>query len=198
VYCPRCGTPAEPDSRFCISCGAALARVAGSTRRARALTVGTVVAVALAIAAFVALPTPAGNTPPYDAYARAADRQCVQSKHEIVAAEPQQPKGNLPGFARYADQIVTIAANWRSSLTASPPPPDRRDLVSGLDSALQTVEIEAGGLARAARQGDTAAVVARAKRLDASTTQVENSIVALGLIRCSHFTVAFGGLVRQP
>lgn len=61
-YCPSCGTQGEPDSRFCQKCGTALpggpvAAAAGSRAGSKAptmLVVGSLVAVAIVIAGFVA------------------------------------------------------------------------------------------------------------------------------------------------
>jgi len=213
VYCPRCGAQSEEGAKYCSACGATLpgtgakppgrrplreriGRLAGTSRRTRLLSVGTVAAIAIAIAALVALPTDE-NAVPQDAYTRVADAVCVHEKERIVAAQRRALKAGGSGLGRYADELVLVAAEWRSSVASTPAPPDRQDHVRTLDSALRAVEVEAGALARIARDAGRKAAIARAARLDIATGQVEGAISALGLDRCSHLAVGTGGLVRR-
>jgi len=214
VHFSRCGAQNDGDSRYCSACGASLTRVSeapserrslwqriarliGTTRKARFATAATATAIAIAIAAFIALPAHDDKEIPYDAYTRAADKACVQEKQQIVASQPRAPKGNLAGFARYADALVVIVGNWRSSLKDTHAPPDRLTEVQALDAALQEVQVEAGGLARVARKGGRKAIVAQSRRVDSATTRVEDAIGALGLLRCSHLAVGVGTLLRH-
>src|SRR6185436_3160715 len=116
---------------------------------------------------------------------------------QIIAAQPGELKGNQRGFSGYAGALVVIAGTWRSSLDDTPVPPDRGAEVRALDAALQGVEIEAGGLARVAREGDQKAIVARAQQVDAASGRVEKAIEALGLTNCSHLAVGTGALLQK-
>jgi hypothetical protein len=176
---------------------ARMARLLGTTRKARVATAAIVAAIAIAIAAFVALPADEDNEIPYDAYTRAADSTCVQSKKQIIAVQPGALKGNLHGFTSYAGALVVIAGNWRSSLDDTPVPPGRGAQVRTLDAALQEVEVEAGGLARVAREGDQEAIVPRAHRVDAASARVEKAIEGLGLTNCSHLAVGMGAPAQK-
>jgi predicted nucleic acid-binding Zn ribbon protein len=204
VYCPRCGTQAEPGDRFCSACGASLpgrkgdddhrslreniASLIGTTRRARAVTVITVLAIAAAIAAFVALPAKHGI--PRDAYTIAADNVCVNAKKQIGAAGVRAFKQTRPNRTNvYASDIVLSTAEWRSSFDALSVPPDRTAKAQALDSALRNVEIAAAGLALAAqRRGSD--VVSRARALGPLTAAVERDIAALGLTKCAQIVIA--------
>ena len=81
--CPRCGTPNEPGDRFCSSCGASLGKEApkpqrsprerigglfGTDRRTRLVSLATILAVIVAVIAFIALGEDDEKTIPRDAY----------------------------------------------------------------------------------------------------------------------------------
>src|SRR5882724_3530575 len=118
MFCPRCGTENEEGDRFCVSCGASLRKtepaeskplrerlrdLIGKTPRARAVTAGTAIAIAIAIAAFIAIPAANDSG---DSYTRAADDICVQSKQQIGAVEQSIPPSAGPG--RFAQFLVPI------------------------------------------------------------------------------------------
>jgi hypothetical protein len=209
IFCPRCGAENDEGSRYCASCGSELPRqvsgamegpvtppgfrqrlgqTIGSDRRARLLTIGTAIALTIAIAAFIAL-RPSGDGPPYDAYARGLDTACVQHKGEIAAAQRIALRGGgLGAVSRFGDSLVAIVGEWHRELESEPPPADRADAVGEMKSALLEVEIEAGSLARVARESDRRGVATGAARVDAATEKVEATISSLGLERCAELS----------
>jgi hypothetical protein len=209
VHCPRCGAPSEEGAKYCAACGATLPgagpeppertpfrerirRLVGTTRRAQWLTAATVLAIAIAIAAFIVLPTNDDSGTPQDAYTRAADATCVKEKQQIAAAQQRALQGGAEGLSRYADDLVLIAADWRSTLAGTSPPPDRVDQAQELQAALLEVEARAGTLARVAREGSRKAILAQASRVDASTARVESAVDGLGLERCADVSLGLG------
>ena len=213
MFCPRCGTENEPGDRFCSSCGASLrssptpakdrrslgdrlSALAGTSRRDRIVTGATVVAVLVAIAAFIALdPADDDDEIPRDAYTVEADAQCVDYKRRIVAAEREalddQGSTDSGGFA---GALVPVVADWRSEFQTLAVPEDRIEEAARLDTALRQVEIELAGLALAANEGNRGETVAQAKEVDSATVEVEESIAGLGLTQCAARTIGF----RQP
>lgn len=201
VHCPRCGTPNEPGDRYCSSCGATLRvstepeqpvsarerlkRLVGTTRKARLITAATVIALLVAVAAFIAL-DPAEDEIPRDAYTVAADRLCLDSKRSIVAIErsftPQGPEV-------VARELVPVIAAWRSQLNGLNPPADRSDLARELEAALLQAEVQIAGLARVAKSGDQRQTVAKARQADAASTEVEEAVAALGLDECAEAAI---------
>jgi hypothetical protein len=173
--------------------------VIGTTRRARLVTAATAVAIAMAIAAFIAL-DPADDTDvPRDAYTIEADRACLTAKQRIVAAGNRSLAGSEQGLQRYGSQLVRIVAEWRSMLDDLRPPPGRGERAEALDGALRDVEFEAGALARLAREdADTDALVSTAEGLDALTGQVETAISELGLDRCERATIGLRAAPQEP
>ncbi len=152
----------------------------------------------LALAAFLALPEQNSDTPPQDAFTRAADRTCVVEKRQIAAASRRAlaEAGNDPGV--FGAALVPIVEEWRLALFSAPPPPDRRDLVLGLDSALRETMAEAGALARVASHGaGEKAVLAQAGEVDRASGRVEKAIASLGLRRCSNLAIGVGRLVSR-
>lgn len=219
MFCPRCGTENEVGSKYCASCGASLARrekaagqdlpgtgtlgerveaLIGRDRRTKVLTLLTIAAVLIAVLAFLALDSSDGVDVPQDAYTRALDRSCIQRKGEIAAAQRKAlGGGGLPAVSRYADAVVTIVGEWRLELGRAPVPPDRSDLVDALQAALLEAEIEAGALARVARESDRGKVARVATRVDAGTANVEAAVHSLGLERCGELVVSQGQLVGR-
>lgn len=220
MFCPRCGAESEDGSRYCASCGAELPKPAqaeaedagqattfgervagliGRDRRTRIVTLGTAAAILIALAAFIALDASEdeGSDVPQDSYTRLVDASCVQRKGQIAKAQRLALSGAPDALVRYADTIVPIAGEWRLALGRGPVPADRADLVQALRAALLEVQIEAGTLARVARESNPREVAEVAARVDAATTNVEVAIDGLGLERCGQLTISQGQLVRQ-
>lgn len=220
MFCPRCGAENEQGSRYCASCGnefhrtsstgdrepakpggfgAALERVVGTNRRTQMITLGTVVALIAAVAAFVALaPADDEATVPQDALTRALDVRCVQHKAEIAAAQRRAlTSESLGAVSRYGESMVPVAGAWRTELGRAEVPPDRTKLVDALSAALLEVEIEAATLGRAARESKHRELATAAARVDAATAHVEDAIQALELERCSDLVISQGHLIRQ-
>lgn len=207
MYCPRCGTPNEPGDRFCSSCGASLrtsepsserpqslrgriAKIVGETRRGRLLTAGTALALAIAIAAFIALSPADDGTIPRDAYTLAAERICLNAKQQIVGAERRSVEDAKHGRqAELAQSLVPIVATWRAEMGILKTPSDRLEQVNALDAQLRGVEIQIAKLARATDSGDRGQIISQAKRVDAQTRRVETAIKDLGLEECAHETI---------
>ena len=220
VFCPRCGAESEKGSRYCASCGASLPQSSGAgkdrkpdsaslgervggwvgrDRRTRLVTLATVAALIVAIVAFVALgAADEGSDVPQDAYTKNADAACVQHKKQIAAAQRIALNGNGPeSVSRYADAIVPLAGEWRLELGRHPVPADRDTLVADLRAALLEVQIEAGALARVAREANPREIGEAAARVDAATGNVEDAVDALGLEDCAQLLVEQGQLVQR-
>jgi zinc ribbon protein len=207
VHCPRCGTPNDDGDRFCSACGAELRRpsapeepvpagerlrrIVGTTRKARLITAATVLAFAVAIAAFIAL-KPSEDTIPRDAYTIAADHLCLNAKREIVVAERQSSR---VGTSVFASELVPIVAAWRSRLHELRVPPDRIEQAKLLEAALLEAEVKMGTLARVAEGGGKQQILASAKQADTASADVEEAVSALGLSRCADARI---GLSRRP
>ncbi len=208
MHCPRCGTPNEAGDRYCSSCGATLkapsgggepvsarerlARFVGTTRKARLITVATVIAILVAVAAFIAL-DPAEDEIPRDAYTVAADRLCLDSKRSIVVIERSFAAQGPDAVAR---ELVPVIAAWRSQLNQLNAPADRRDLARGLEAALLQTEVQIAGLARIAKGGETRPTVAKAREADAASTEVEEAVAALGLSECAEAAIGLAPNAR--
>jgi hypothetical protein len=111
--------------------------VTGTTRRARIVSALTATAVVIAVVGFIAL-KPSEDSIPHDAYTIAADRMCLQAKHQIVAAERQSLKrAGQDGSGDFARTLVPIITEWHSEFSVLGVPSDRADQVLALNSALQ-------------------------------------------------------------
>jgi hypothetical protein len=206
VHCPRCGTPNEPGDRFCSACGASLepsaapverrsardrlSRVIGTTRRARLVSIATAVAVAAAVAAFIAL-KPSGHSIPRDAYTIAADRLCLDAKGEIISAEQRFGRPGTRDTSAFAHELVPIVEAWRSKVGKLAVPPDRVELARELEAALLEAEIQIAALARVAAKGNEKVTLVSARRADAASAGVEEAVAALGLTQCANATIGF-------
>lgn len=156
------------------------------------LTGGTVLAVLVAIAAFIALRPAGEGTIPRDAYTLAAERICVNGKRQIVAAEQSALSGQgRNDEATLARSLVSVVATWRAELQAITVPSDRIDQANDLAAALQAVEIQVAKLALVADTSDRAKTVAQARRVDAETARVESAVAALGLEECAREIIGF-------
>ena len=199
MHCARCGEEGREGDRFCRNCGAdldqtgdaapqpaplreRLARMAGRNRRERLLTIGTAIALLVAVAAFIALDTP--DDADDDPYTAAADAICVEGKREIAAAGQRAFAATGAGPRDYAADLVRVTTVWRSQMAdlaqAEAAPAEAADL----DAALREVTVRAGELADAGRQGD-GNLLELAARVDEASTGVETAIEELGLERCT-------------
>ncbi len=223
MFCPRCGAESKEGVRYCASCGnelpgketsstsgdgggdgglrASLERLIGRDRRTRLLTLGTALALVIAVVAFLALDSSGDEeetTVPQDAFTRELDAFCVRHKGEIAAAQRQAlQEGGPAAAARYAESFVPIVGEWREELGRAVVPADRAELVSDLDGALLEVQIEAGTFARVLRERNKAELAAAAGNLEAATENVEAAIAGLELERCSRLRISQGRLVGQ-
>ncbi len=205
MFCPRCGTPNQEGDRFCSSCGASLTDRSGSSepastrqklgsligtsRKARLVTLATVLAIVAAIVAFIAL-KPDEEGIPRDAYTVKADHLCVTSKAGIVAVERQYGHGDA-GLSTLATELLPIVASWRTQLGELTVPSDRVELARQLEAALLEAEAQIGGLARIAKTGDPQEIIAKARQVDASTAAVEDASSSLGLTKCEQTAIGF-------
>jgi zinc-ribbon domain len=207
MHCPNCGAENDDGNRFCVGCGSSLSKrsssaaspsaslkervghLFGTTRKARLLTVGTALAIVVAIVAFIALKP--SNESDQDAYLQGVDRMCVGEKERISTLEQETLLQRPPNVGEFASVLVTIVAEWQSTVRATPPPPVHKEGVEAFNSALREVLIDAGSLARAIREGRPAAVIgAQAGSIDAATTGVDQAAENLGLSDCQDLQVA--------
>jgi hypothetical protein len=210
MYCSRCGTQNEPGDRFCSSCGASLqdgdeerkpqrslrqrlTALVGTSRNAQLTTLGTVVALAVAIAAFIVLKPAAEDSGeiPRDSYTIAADNMCVGAKQKIVAVE-REALGGEGGDTALA-RLVPVISGWRGEFEAMRVPTDRVEQARHVSEALRQVEIQLSGLTLAADEGKSGGAVASATKVDEASTKVEAAISELGLTHCARQTIGFDG-----
>ncbi|HMJ72527.1 MAG TPA: zinc ribbon domain-containing protein [Solirubrobacterales bacterium] len=199
MYCPRCGSPNEPQDRFCASCGATLrdsrragetgaksqglSRLIGAERKTRVITMLTAIAIAVAVVAFLTI-SPDEESIPRDGYTLSAEGICLNAKRQIVEAAND-------GSGDFARRLVPIVVRWREQLDELKPPPDRVGEVAALDEALREMEIEAGGLARKSEEEARAVILTGAQRAEAASAEVENAVGALGLSECAAARIEF-------
>jgi hypothetical protein len=175
-----------------------LARIVGTTRKARLVSAGIVATIVIAIAAFIALGSNQESNIPQDGLTKAMDANCVHHKVEIAKAQAQAINGgDLASVSRYADSVVKVAGNWRIQLANLEAPADRAKPIEALRAALLEVQIEAGALSRSAREANRSEVAATSQRVDSATSNVESEIQELELERCSRLVFSTGRLVRQ-
>jgi zinc-ribbon domain len=173
-------------------------RIVGTTRKARLVSAGIAIAIVAAIVAFIALGSDDESTIPQDGLTKALDATCVHRKIEIAKAQAAAVNGaDLASVSRYGDSMVKLAGGWRLSLGRLSVPRDRSEPLELLREALLEVQIEAGTLARSAREANKAEVAVSAGRVDAATAGVEAAISGLELKRCSQLVFASGRLIRE-
>lgn len=207
MYCSRCGTQNEEGDRFCSSCGASLqagggeqkpqrplrerlGSLIGTSRKARLTTLGTVVALIVAVIAFIVL-KPADEDSgeiPRDSYTVAADNQCLAAKQRIVAVEREAIEGGDAALGR----LVPVISGWRGEFEGMRVPTDRAEEARHLAEALRQVEIQLSGLTLAAEEGATQDAIANAKKVDTASSEVEKAISELGITHCARRTIEFG------
>ena len=215
MYCPRCGEENDEGDRFCSSCGTELPHpgrlpserrslrdrveaIVGTTPRARWLTGGTAIAIAVAVVSFLALDPVGDDDVPRDAYTIAADTACVKGKREIaVAGKRLASDAGPPNVERYGAALLVATAEWRSTARSLEPPADRRARAQELDGALHDVAVDAAGLAQAARAGDQERIDTRVARIDEASGRVEQEIEALDLDECAGLRLMPGGLAGR-
>ncbi len=202
MHCPHCGEENQESNRYCVGCGSALTGtdrtlaapvslkqriegLIGNTRRARLVTAATVIAVIVAVAAFIAFEPSKDNAATNDAYTRALDQACALKKRTIGALEQQTVQQQPPDIGRFAGALVLIVEEWRSDLRQSPPPPIHASATEAYDQALLDVLIQAGALARVARSDSSARVAAKAQSVDSASASVDRAIEELGLAQCA-------------
>ncbi len=199
MHCPRCGSPNEPGDKFCAACGEALGRsrkqpepgaarnslraLIGNDRKTRTITAVTVLAIVVAIVAFIAL-SPDEDSIPRDGYTLSAERICLKAKAQIVSAANE-------GGGDFAAELVPIVVRWREQLAELTTPADRAQQVGGLEDSLREMEIEAADLARTTAAGSRAQILAEARRAEAASAEVETAVAALGLTECTAATIEF-------
>jgi hypothetical protein len=208
MFCPRCGAENDNDNRFCVSCGGSLPQkgprpeggltegepspprnrldeVIGTSRRARAVTALTVLAIAVAVVAFIVLRSGDDEgAVTQDAYLRQLDRACVEEKTRLSELELATLQPNSASFASYVDYLVRDVTEWHANLQATSPPAAHVEGVRAVEGALLEVLIEAGRLGRAVRENSQREIVRAAERVDAATGQVDPALEFLGLERC--------------
>lgn len=207
MYCPRCGTPNEAGDRFCSSCGAALrdteapreettlrervGRWVGTTRRTRWISAATVLAIAVAIASFIALDSKDDGIP-RDGYTLAAERICLEAKREIFLVGKRLRSGADPeSTSAFARSLLPAVSDWRLRLAELEVPPDRKEDAARLIAALREVEVRIAKLARTARASNPQRTLAMAARADEASTAVEEAIPPLGLDECAAVKLGF-------
>jgi hypothetical protein len=158
------------------------------------ISAATVIALVVAVIAFIALDQADEEAIPRDAYTIAADRMCIAAKDKIVAVERGGIGAEAIGTAAVARHLLPVVAEWRSEFDALRVPADRVREARDLDGALQEVELRIGALARAAGEGDRKKTLVRARGADEASTGVEKAVSALGLSRCSRLTI---GLTQE-
>jgi hypothetical protein len=213
VYCSHCGAENQTGDRYCVNCGSALrgsgapgstpvsmrqrfSRLFGTTPRARLLSAGTAVAVAVAVAAFIAL-KPSEGEATEDAFTRAGDRVCLEGKQRVAALERQTLQQQPPDVSTFAAALVTVVAEWRSDFQQLSTPQVHAAGARALDSALLDVLIRAGALARVSRGGSASQIADQAKLVDDASKEVDRRVEQLGLERCAVVEIGRGSFAAE-
>jgi hypothetical protein len=201
MYCPRCGAENDEANRFCVACGSSLAPekpkagpkptlperirgLVGTTPRARLLTGLTILAIVVAVVAFLVL-KPADETVAQDAYLRGLDRECVAEKERVSQAETETLRQRPPDLEAFASVLVTIAAEWHGAVAASAAPPEHAAAAAAYETALLELLMRSGTLARLSREGRNAKAIGKgAAAVEGATAEVDAAASGLGLERC--------------
>jgi hypothetical protein len=207
MFCPRCGAENEDANRFCVNCGSELTkadaapdfptstkdrlgRLIGTDRKARLITAGTAVAIAIAMIAFFALDTDSDETSA-SPYLESIDQTCVEEKERISALEGEVLNRQPPDPREFASVLVTALAEWRLNLRETPPPPQDLARVEGLETALGATLVEAARLSRLIREeGSAGAIDHQAQATDQATLEFNEAIDGSGLSTCAEIQVS--------
>jgi zinc-ribbon domain len=168
------------------------AQIFGTTRRARLLTGLTLLAIAVAVIAFIVLRSDDSAGITQDAYLKRLDRECLAEKARISKLEATTLGTNSPSVEVFVDDLVRTVTEWHSNLQADPPPPEHVEGVRAVEDALLGVLIEAGSLGTAVREGSAAQIKVRSEAVDAATADVDPALESLGLERCAGAAVGAG------
>ncbi|MGN6257525.1 MAG: hypothetical protein ACTHN3_07225 [Solirubrobacterales bacterium] len=161
----------------------------GTTTRARVVTAGTLVALAIAAIAFLSLnSSETGSSSPY---LEALDRACVAEKERIVSLERETLRAHPADLRGFASTLVAVVAEWRAALHKEQAPATESPGIKRLEDALLQTLIQAGVLARLTREpGSPTAIAKQAGAVDEATAEVDQAISALGLTECADLKVA--------
>jgi hypothetical protein len=211
MYCPHCGAENEEGNRFCVNCGSGLrskgkspaedskrgdgrlrdrlAEFLGTTPRARLITAATVIALVVAVVAFLSLD--GGDATDEDPYLQGVDQACVAEKERIVALEREALSRQSTGLQEFASTLVAALAEWRVNLRGDPPPPEHAQAIQAFEASLLATLIEAGKLSRSVREQDSAGEISRrAQAVDEATGEVDAVIGDIGLSECADLQVS--------
>jgi hypothetical protein len=205
MFCPHCGTENDAGNRFCVNCGSELspagrgqsggsrkerlAHLVGKDRRTRLVTAATILAIVVAVVAFLSLKSSEDGGE--SAYLQSLDRACVAEKERVIALEQETLQHHPPDVGDFSSVLVTIVAEWRAGLGGAPAPAEYGTEVAAYEASLLRILIGAGGLARLTREGASpTAIAAQAKVVDEATAQADEAIEMLGLTECTELTVA--------
>jgi hypothetical protein len=206
MFCPHCGAENSETNRFCVNCGAdlkgkrpkaatsgpgeRLGRLIGNTRQARLVTAGIVIALVVAVIAFLSLDSDEDGTAT-SAYLEGLDRTCVAEKERISALETEALAKRGAGPQEFASVLVTALAEWQEGLRQTPPPAADREETEALEAALLATMVEAAKLSRTIREGGSpGAIDDRARAVDEATRDLDETIEGNGLADCAELEVA--------
>jgi hypothetical protein len=212
MYCPNCGAENDERNRFCVNCGSELssrreasgatarpkdrgardrlAQLVGPTRRARLATAVTVIALVIAVVAFLSLDTN-GDETAESPYLQSVDRVCVAEKERISALGREVLSQELPNPREFPSVLVTALAEWQSSLRQTPPPPEHAEEIQALEASLLATLVEAGKLSRLIREEASAQVINKqAQAVDEATGRLNETIDVSGLPVCADLQVS--------
>jgi hypothetical protein len=165
----------------------------GRTRRARIITAATVLALAVAVIAFIALDSGDNSSEPLhqNEYQQRADRICLDGKATLVGVGRQlfTPPQPPDAFAKYMAISAQTAMETRSKLAALDAPSDLQAEADALDASLVRLTAAARAAERAIRAASPSRIQVAAPRVESATTRTDEAAARLGLIRCAALRV---------
>ena len=173
-----------------------VARVIGTNRNARLLTLGTVLAVAIAVAAFIALDSD-DSSDPSDDYLGEADVICIEGKRDLAQAGDRifdSGPDPLPPYARVA---LRITGETRSRFEELEPPDELRDRASAFATALAELGVPLRQLEQAASAVDPSGIQNAVSEIGAASGRADRAADALGLEQCPRLAVGLQTLERR-